>query len=129
MYADEDSLPSEKEEEKQVSIMNNKNVLRQSENKTVIYVRQEGATEKSELQNHDNIDDGGLVVIKITPDENGRFGFNVKGGADLDLPVRISLLSQSGTNFFSSHYSRLIRCRYLYRGLLQTRLPIVAIRN
>ncbi|KAL0268614.1 UNVERIFIED_CONTAM: hypothetical protein PYX00_010476 [Menopon gallinae] len=90
VYADEDSLPSEKEEEKQVSIMNNKNVLRQSENKTVIYVRQEGVIEKSEFQNHDNIEDGGLVVIKITPDENGRFGFNVKGGADLELPILVS---------------------------------------
>jgi len=28
-----------------------------------------------------------LVVIKISPDELGRYGFNVKGGKDLELPV------------------------------------------
>lgn len=69
--------------------MNNINVLRQSENKTVIYVRQEGVIEdKPESgDENENEDDGGMVVIKITPDEQGRFGFNVKGGADLDLPV------------------------------------------
>lgn len=91
VYADEDSLPSEKEEEK-VSIMNSKNVLRQSENKTVIYVRQEDAEENTTTivtGEEENPDDGGMVTIKITPDDQGRFGFNVKGGADLDLPVCI----------------------------------------
>lgn len=32
----------------------------------------------------------GLVQIRLTPDEQGRFGFNVKGGADLNLPILIS---------------------------------------
>ncbi|KAJ8681347.1 hypothetical protein QAD02_017134 [Eretmocerus hayati] len=32
----------------------------------------------------------GLVTIKITPDEQGRFGFNVKGGLDLDMPILVS---------------------------------------
>lgn len=31
-----------------------------------------------------------LVTIKLTPDEHGRFGFNVKGGIDLDMPILVS---------------------------------------
>ncbi|XP_026872433.1 tyrosine-protein phosphatase non-receptor type 4b isoform X2 [Electrophorus electricus] len=34
---------------------------------------------------HDN-----LVSIKMKPDENGRFGFNVKGGADQRMPIIVS---------------------------------------
>ncbi|XP_041505174.1 tyrosine-protein phosphatase non-receptor type 4 isoform X6 [Microtus oregoni] len=34
---------------------------------------------------HDN-----LVLIKMKPDENGRFGFNVKGGFDQKMPVIVS---------------------------------------
>jgi tyrosine-protein phosphatase non-receptor type 4 len=33
---------------------------------------------------------GGLVIITIYPDEKGRFGFNVKGGADQKLPIIVS---------------------------------------
>ncbi|TGZ47375.1 Tyrosine-protein phosphatase non-receptor type 4 [Temnothorax longispinosus] len=32
----------------------------------------------------------GLVTISLTPDEQGRFGFNVKGGLDLDMPILVS---------------------------------------
>lgn len=32
----------------------------------------------------------GLVQIRLQPDEQGRFGFNVKGGADLNIPILIS---------------------------------------
>ncbi|XP_034945433.1 tyrosine-protein phosphatase non-receptor type 4 isoform X2 [Chelonus insularis] len=32
----------------------------------------------------------GLVTIRLTPDEQGRFGFNVKGGLDLDMPILVS---------------------------------------
>ncbi|XP_014662794.1 PREDICTED: tyrosine-protein phosphatase non-receptor type 4-like [Priapulus caudatus] len=31
-----------------------------------------------------------LVVIRIKPDEQGRFGFNVKGGCDQNMPVLVS---------------------------------------
>ncbi|KAM6945343.1 tyrosine-protein phosphatase non-receptor type 4-like [Aplochiton taeniatus] len=31
-----------------------------------------------------------LVLIKMSPDENGRFGFNVKGGLDQKMPVIVS---------------------------------------
>ncbi|XP_077071289.1 tyrosine-protein phosphatase non-receptor type 4 [Siphateles boraxobius] len=34
---------------------------------------------------HDN-----LVLIKMKPDENGRFGFNVKGGTDQKMPIIVS---------------------------------------
>ncbi|XP_033869912.2 tyrosine-protein phosphatase non-receptor type 4-like isoform X1 [Acipenser ruthenus] len=46
------------------------------------------ASEKSVLNGvvpHDN-----LVLIKMSPDENGRFGFNVKGGSDQKMPVIVS---------------------------------------
>ncbi|XP_069683313.1 tyrosine-protein phosphatase non-receptor type 4 [Periplaneta americana] len=32
----------------------------------------------------------GLVLIRICPDDQGRFGFNVKGGADLNMPILVS---------------------------------------
>jgi hypothetical protein len=32
----------------------------------------------------------GLVIVTITPDNQGRFGFNVKGGADQGVPVIVS---------------------------------------
>ncbi|KAK8727857.1 hypothetical protein OTU49_009486 [Cherax quadricarinatus] len=32
----------------------------------------------------------GLVTIRMKPDEGGKFGFNVKGGADQNLPVLVS---------------------------------------
>ncbi|KAG7463868.1 hypothetical protein MATL_G00181290 [Megalops atlanticus] len=46
------------------------------------------ASDKSMLNGvvpHDN-----LVLIKMRPDENGRFGFNVKGGSDQKMPVIVS---------------------------------------
>lgn len=32
----------------------------------------------------------GLVTIRMKPDEGGKFGFNVKGGADQNLPLLVS---------------------------------------
>lgn len=83
VYADEDV--SEKEE-KDLSQPNIKNKFKLHENKTVIYTRQFGVDETL-LPPGENVEEGGMVVVKITPDDQGRFGFNVKGGADLDLPV------------------------------------------
>lgn len=37
-----------------------------------------------------NNDDSGLVIITILPDEQGRFGFNVKGGQDQKMPIIVS---------------------------------------
>ncbi|CAB0010639.1 unnamed protein product [Nesidiocoris tenuis] len=34
--------------------------------------------------------DDSLVRIRMTPDEEGRFGFNVKGGSDLAMPILVS---------------------------------------
>ncbi|XP_073970241.1 protein tyrosine phosphatase Meg isoform X3 [Rhodnius prolixus] len=34
--------------------------------------------------------DENLVCIRMTPDEEGRFGFNVKGGSDLGMPILVS---------------------------------------
>lgn len=125
MYADEDSLPSEKEEELQVNLMNSKNILRQSENKTVIYVRQEGVEEKSP-NTQENGEDGGMVVIKITPDDQGRFGFNVKGGADLHLPVNFHRSHQSLFNITTSDVMQNF-FRFWCREWLQILRQIAAI--
>lgn len=35
-------------------------------------------------------DGHGLVTIRMKPDEQGRFGFNVKGGADQGMPIIVS---------------------------------------
>ncbi|KAM6970309.1 tyrosine-protein phosphatase non-receptor type 4 [Aplochiton taeniatus] len=46
------------------------------------------ATDKTTLNGvvpHDN-----LVLIKMAPDEHGRFGFNVKGGTDQKMPIIVS---------------------------------------
>ncbi|XP_034030745.1 tyrosine-protein phosphatase non-receptor type 3 isoform X2 [Thalassophryne amazonica] len=34
--------------------------------------------------------DGDLLLIRITPDNDGKFGFNVKGGVDQKMPLAIS---------------------------------------
>lgn len=36
------------------------------------------------------LNEEGLVHVRLVADEQGRFGFNVKGGADLQLPVLVS---------------------------------------
>ncbi|RUS91860.1 hypothetical protein EGW08_000431, partial [Elysia chlorotica] len=43
------------------------------------------------LPNGNAFSDGhGLVTIRMKPDEKGRFGFNVKGGADQGMPIIVS---------------------------------------
>ena len=39
---------------------------------------------------NDSNDEQNLVNIKIFPDEQGRFGFNVKGGVDQKMPIIVS---------------------------------------
>ena len=39
---------------------------------------------------NDSNDEQNLVNIKILPDEQGRFGFNVKGGVDQKMPIIVS---------------------------------------
>lgn len=36
------------------------------------------------------LDGQGLVTLRMIPDEQGRFGFNVKGGADQGMPIIVS---------------------------------------
>ncbi|KAK3108379.1 hypothetical protein FSP39_006663 [Pinctada imbricata] len=46
---------------------------------------------KKMTPNGNGYSDGhGLVTIKMKPDEQGRFGFNVKGGADQGMPIIVS---------------------------------------
>ncbi|CAL9705775.1 unnamed protein product [Knipowitschia caucasica] len=43
--------------------------------------------------NHNNNNgpsDGDLLLIRLTPDHEGKFGFNVKGGVDQNMPLAIS---------------------------------------
>ncbi|KAK7833656.1 hypothetical protein U0070_020677 [Myodes glareolus] len=37
--------------------------------------------------------DGYLILIRITPDEDGRFGFNLKGGVDQKMPLVVSRIN------------------------------------
>ena len=46
-------------------------------------------------------EDGGLVMMTILPDEKGRFGFNVKGGADQKMPI---IVSRVGVNTPADRY-------------------------
>lgn len=41
-------------------------------------------------ENNSGTEDNGLVIITILPDEEGRFGFNVKGGSDQKTPIIVS---------------------------------------
>ncbi|XP_069075697.1 tyrosine-protein phosphatase non-receptor type 3 isoform X2 [Pleurodeles waltl] len=36
---------------------------------------------------------GGLLLVHITPDEDGKFGFNLKGGVDQKLPLVVSRIT------------------------------------
>lgn len=36
-----------------------------------------------------------MVLIRIAPDEQGRFGFNVKGGSDLNMPILVSRVASN----------------------------------
>ncbi|XP_045418491.1 tyrosine-protein phosphatase non-receptor type 3 isoform X4 [Lemur catta] len=42
---------------------------------------------------NDNNGDGYLVLIRITPDEDGKFGFNLKGGVDQKMPLVVSRIN------------------------------------
>lgn len=44
------------------------------------------------INNPENVvpNEEGLVTIRLVADEQGRFGFNVKGGVDLNLPIQVS---------------------------------------
>lgn len=46
--------------------------------------------EKQQQQQQQQSSEDGLVMMTILPDEKGRFGFNVKGGADQKMPIIVS---------------------------------------
>ncbi|XP_035877920.1 tyrosine-protein phosphatase non-receptor type 3 isoform X6 [Phyllostomus discolor] len=54
-----------------------------------------GSTEDSSQYYCDKNDngDGYLVLIRITPDEDGKFGFNLKGGVDQKMPLVVSRIN------------------------------------
>ncbi|CAN9514236.1 unnamed protein product [Ophioblennius macclurei] len=49
-----------------------------------------GEEDSSPHYNKDALGDGDLMVIRIAPDQDGKFGFNVKGGVDQKMPLAIS---------------------------------------
>ncbi|XP_070287040.1 tyrosine-protein phosphatase non-receptor type 3 isoform X4 [Myotis yumanensis] len=54
-----------------------------------------GSTEDSSQYYCDKNDngDGYLILIRITPDEEGKFGFNLKGGVDQKMPLVVSRIN------------------------------------
>ncbi|XP_058379730.1 tyrosine-protein phosphatase non-receptor type 3 isoform X4 [Diceros bicornis minor] len=58
-------------------------------------VTKAGSTEDSSQYYCDKNDngDGYLVLIRITPDEDGKFGFNLKGGVDQKMPLVVSRIN------------------------------------
>ncbi|XP_077454653.1 tyrosine-protein phosphatase non-receptor type 3 isoform X1 [Stigmatopora argus] len=54
----------------------------------------DGITEEdgvsSSIYNKQALNDGDLLLIRIAPDHEGKFGFNVKGGVDQKMPLAIS---------------------------------------
>ncbi|XP_023057914.1 tyrosine-protein phosphatase non-receptor type 3 isoform X2 [Piliocolobus tephrosceles] len=54
-----------------------------------------GSTEDTSQYYCDKNDngDGYLVLIRITPDEDGKFGFNLKGGVDQKMPLVVSRIN------------------------------------
>ena len=55
---------------------------------------------EDEKQQQQSSEDG-LVMMTIQPDEKGRFGFNVKGGADQKMPI---IVSRVGVNTPADRY-------------------------
>jgi len=49
----------------------------------------------SEVSGSSNTTSTGIVTVTILPDSQGRFGFNVKGGADQGVPVIVSRVAGS----------------------------------
>ncbi|XP_020609227.1 tyrosine-protein phosphatase non-receptor type 4-like [Orbicella faveolata] len=47
-----------------------------------------------ELQRNGSANQEGLMTVRMEPDEQGRFGFNVQGGADINLPVIVSKIAR-----------------------------------
>ena len=58
--------------------------------------------EKQQQQQQQQPSEDGLVMMTILPDEKGRFGFNVKGGADQKMPI---IVSRVGVNTPADKYA------------------------
>ncbi|XP_045426419.1 tyrosine-protein phosphatase non-receptor type 3-like [Pipistrellus kuhlii] len=58
-------------------------------------VTKKSSTEDSSQYYCDKNDneDGYLILIRITPDEDGKFGFNLKGGVDQKMPLVVSRIN------------------------------------
>lgn len=54
----------------------------------------QSAYEGNEI-NEKLLEDEGLVSVRLYADEQGRYGFNVKGGKDLDMPIFVSRVAHN----------------------------------
>lgn len=53
-------------------------------------IGEEDGDHSFQYSNNSAPSDGDLLLIRITPDHEGKFGFNVKGGVDQKMPLAIS---------------------------------------
>ncbi|XP_037130150.1 tyrosine-protein phosphatase non-receptor type 3 isoform X1 [Syngnathus acus] len=53
-------------------------------------IAEEDGVSSSLYNNKQALSDGDLLLIRIAPDHEGKFGFNVKGGVDQKMPLAIS---------------------------------------
>ncbi|XP_041649380.1 tyrosine-protein phosphatase non-receptor type 3 [Cheilinus undulatus] len=53
-------------------------------------IEEEGGDHSPQIYDKGALGDGDLMLVCITPDHEGKFGFNVKGGVDQKMPLAIS---------------------------------------
>ena len=68
-------------------ILSNLSLFLSSSGSSTLPSRSVALSREEDVGNDDNTD---LVLITIYPDDKGRFGFNVKGGADQKMPIIVS---------------------------------------
>ncbi|MGH0149635.1 UNVERIFIED_CONTAM: hypothetical protein FKN15_029478 [Acipenser sinensis] len=65
--------------------------------------------------------DAELLLLRITPDEEGRFGFNVKGGVDQKMPLVISRVSPDSPQLYRKKPGMTILCAKLPQNIDKNR--------
>ncbi|XP_077432321.1 tyrosine-protein phosphatase non-receptor type 3 [Vanacampus margaritifer] len=84
-YTYRTSVSSSKDSEGDTSLHQFDEILLQADDSTT---EEEGIS--SSIYNNKALNDGDLLLIRIAPDHEGKFGFNVKGGVDQKMPLAIS---------------------------------------
>ncbi|XP_077383247.1 tyrosine-protein phosphatase non-receptor type 3 isoform X2 [Festucalex cinctus] len=84
-YTYRTSVSSSKDSEGDTSLHQLDEILLQADDSIT---EEEGIS--SSIYNNKALNDGDLLLIRIAPDHEGKFGFNVKGGVDQKMPLAIS---------------------------------------